>query len=280
MSQPEESGQHPQIFGREAESAQLRTALETVLTGRHQIVFISGEPGIGKTTLVETLLTDLPVETPLQVGYGQCIEQYGAGEAYLPILEAVSQLGQTLHSEELVDALRQRAPTWLVQLSSLIDATEREALQRQLQGTTKERMLREAAELMLLLTQQKPVILVLEDLHWCDASTLEWITYIAQRREPLPFLLIGTYRPADVVASEHPLRRVVQELQAKGQSQEIALAPPVGSGHWGLSDQPLCPDGSTRADSPRDSSAHGWKPAVHGQCAQLSDRSGAVPARR
>ena len=225
MLEAQEHPQSHQIFGRETELSRLQQCLGTVLAGKHQIVFITGEPGIGKTTLVDTLLARLPSNTPLAVGYGQCIEQYGAGEAYLPILEAVGQLCQTSENEQLVEALRQRAPTWLVQLSALIDSDEREALQRQLQGTTKERMLREAAELMTLLTKQHPVILVLEDLHWCDVSTLEWITYIAQRREPLPFLLIGTYRPADVVASEHPLRGVVQELQAKGQSQEIPLTP-------------------------------------------------------
>ena len=121
----------------------------------------------------------------MRIGHGQCIEQYGAGEAYLPLLEAVTRLCREPGGERLIEALRQYAPTWLVQLSSLIDSAEREALQRQLHGATKERMLREAVELMSLLTTRQGLVLVLEDLHWCDVSTVEWLSYLAQRPDPM-----------------------------------------------------------------------------------------------
>lgn len=86
-------------------------------------------------------------------------------------------------------------------------------------------MLREAVEVMNILTTRHGLVLVLEDLHWCDVSTVERLTYLAQRHDPMRLLLIGTYRPADVMASNHPLRGMLQELQAKGQCHHLGLTP-------------------------------------------------------
>ena len=213
------------IVGRTAEVKHLEQSLEAALQGQRQIIFVTGEPGIGKTTLVDAFLDQRDPSSDLWISRGQCIEHYGAGEAYLPLLEATNRLSQTADRSYLLAELRRHAPSWLVQLPSLTAPAEREALQQQLQGTTQERMLREAAEVIIRVTAQHGVILILEDLHWCDVSTLEWLAYIAQRREPMKLLLIGTYRPADVLAGEHPLRGVVQELRAKNQCEELPLAP-------------------------------------------------------
>ena len=80
----------------------------------------------------------------------------------------------------------------------------------------------EAAELF---TTTRALVLVLEDLHWSDVSTLDWVSYMARRREPSKLLILGTYRPADVLASNHPLHGVVQELQARQQCEELRLTP-------------------------------------------------------
>jgi predicted ATPase len=86
-------------------------------------------------------------------------------------------------------------------------------------------MLREMAEAAELFTTRRGLVLVLEDLHWSDVSTLEWLSYMARRREPAKLLILGTYRPADVLASGHPLRGVVQELQSRRQCNEVRLGP-------------------------------------------------------
>src|SRR4029453_1546218 len=78
---------------REAEFAGLRQGLTMALHGQRQVVFLSGEAGIGKTTLVDAFVTDIAPATAWWVGRGQCIDQYGAGEAYLPLLEALGQGG-------------------------------------------------------------------------------------------------------------------------------------------------------------------------------------------
>src|SRR5437667_8530102 len=152
-SQPALSTQHPapNLVGREAEIAQLHRWLEKALAGERQLVFITGEPGIGKTTLVEAFLQSLEprgqpesgvwspesgvgagdsalrdsglsnslreadprrqtLDASLWIGHGQCIEHYGAGEAYLPVLEALGRLCREPRGKRLVELLNQYAP--------------------------------------------------------------------------------------------------------------------------------------------------------------------------
>ena len=217
----------PGIVGREDELSQLSHALDRALAGERQIVFVAGEPGIGKTTLVDAFLSQASAQSArgrVLVGHGQCVEQYGAGEAYLPLLEAIGRLGRETAADDIRTVLRRYAPTWLVQLPALVHEDERAALRQQAQGATQARMLREMAEALEAVTTDQPLVLVLEDLHWSDTPTLELLTAIAQRREAAKLLILGTYRPADVLASEHPLRGVMQELQAHGQCEEIIVS--------------------------------------------------------
>src|SRR6058998_869005 len=159
----------------------------------------------------------------LWIGHGQCIEHYGAGEVYLPVLEALGRLCREPEGKRLVELLNQHAPSWLVQMPELLSTAELEVLQRKVAGTTRERMLREMAEAMEALTAERPLVLWLEDLHWSDYSTLDWLAFVARRREPARLLVIGTYRPVEVIAREHPLKGVKQELQLHGYCGEQPL---------------------------------------------------------
>jgi predicted ATPase len=155
--------------------------------------------------------------------HGQCIEQYGAGEAYLPVLEALGRMGRQPEGARLIAILEQYAPTWLVQLSTLLSAAELEAVQRRVQGATRERMLREIAEAVERLNTEHPLVLVLEDLHWSDSSTVELLAMLARRREKAQLLVLGTYRPVELIVTNHPLKAVKQELIARGQGSEVLL---------------------------------------------------------
>ncbi len=119
--------------------------------------------------------------------------------------------------------LSRYAPTWLMQMPALMNDSEFEALQRKVQGATRERMLREMAEAIEALTAERSLILMLEDIHWCDPSTLDLLSLLAQRRGPARLFVLATYRPADVVVSGHPLRALKQELQVHGQCEELPL---------------------------------------------------------
>ncbi|MBI3301446.1 MAG: AAA family ATPase [Deltaproteobacteria bacterium] len=201
----------------------MREWLEKALHGERQIVFVTGEAGIGKTTVVAAFLQQAATAGGLWMAQGQCIEHYGAGEAYLPVLTALGQLCREPRHERLVEVLSQYAPTWLVQMPALLNAADFETLQRKTQGVTRERMLREMAEAVEAITTEQPLVLWLEDLQWSDVSTLDWLAFIARRREQARLLVIGTYRPVDVIVREHPLKAVKQELQVHGQCAELPL---------------------------------------------------------
>src|SRR5436305_1738196 len=82
----------PLLVGREAEVTQLHGYLARALRGERQVVFVSGEAGMGKTTTVDAFLASLAADTSLWVARGQCIDHYGSGEAYLPVLDALGRL--------------------------------------------------------------------------------------------------------------------------------------------------------------------------------------------
>ena len=218
------------IVGRAPELGQLHAWLENALAGERQLIFVTGEPGIGKTTVVETFLDSVGAPRGVTgsgesvlIGRGQCVEHFGAGEAYLPVLEALGRLCRTVAGGEVIALLRQQAPTWLVQMPSLLSAAELEELQRRTAGVTRERMLRELAEAVEVMAAQRAVILRFEDLHWSDVSTLDWLASVARRHEQARLLIIGTYRPVEVLTREHPLKGIKQELQLHGQCEELAL---------------------------------------------------------
>ena len=213
------------LIGREVELRQLHGWLQKALSGERQIVFVIGEPGIGKTALVEAFLQQVASDQGVWIGRGQCIEHYGAGEAYLPVLEALGRLCCTPGHERFLTALQQYAPTWLWQMPALISPSDLEALQRRILGATQERMLREMAEAMEAVAAQQPLILWLEDLQWSDFATLDLLTYLARRSGLARLLAIGTYRPVDVIVRGHPLREVKQELQVHSRCQELPLEP-------------------------------------------------------
>ena len=108
-------------------------------------------------------------------------------------------------------------------MPAFVKETELKTLQEKAQATTRERMLREMAEAVETLSAESGLVLVLEDLHWSDSSTLELIAYLAQRRMRARLLVIGTYRPTEVIIEEHPLKGIKQELQARAQCTELRL---------------------------------------------------------
>jgi predicted ATPase len=201
----------------------MQSWFQHTLAGQRQAIFVTGEPGIGKTTIINAFLETTSRIPGLLVARGQCLEQYGSGEAYLPVLEGFSRLCRSATGNRVIDILRQHAPAWLAQISSLLPQSEREILQKQVAGSTRERMLREMAEAIEALTSGAPLLLVLEDLHWSDYSTLDLLSHLARRRDPARLLIIGTYRPVDVVLGDHPLKSVKRELQAHGLCQELPL---------------------------------------------------------
>jgi predicted ATPase/DNA-binding XRE family transcriptional regulator/energy-coupling factor transporter ATP-binding protein EcfA2 len=209
------------FVGREDALSRMQGWFERARDGECQVVFVTGEAGIGKTTLLEAFARSVTSEPKLRICSGQCLAQYGMSEAYLPVLDAIGQLCR--EDPWVVDVLRVHAPMWLMQLPSVVTPSDRERFGREGVSTTRERMLREMGEALDALTARATLVLVLEDLHWSDFSTLDLISYVARRRRAAHLMLVGTYRPAELIASGHPLKTVKQELLAKQQCDELQL---------------------------------------------------------
>jgi DNA-binding SARP family transcriptional activator len=205
---------------RDAELRTLRTALARALAGRRGVVAVCGEPGVGKTTLVEAFAHEATEREGVLVTTGQCVEHRGPGEPYLPVLEAISTLASGADKDRVVTELARRAPTWLNELPWLLDADDMESLRQRILGATRERMLREMTEALEALAVERPIVMVLEDLHWADPSTLDLIGAIARRRRPARLLILVTYQPADESAGA---QKLVHDLALRASCTEIQL---------------------------------------------------------
>jgi predicted ATPase len=211
------------LVGRRGEVEAIEQWHQRAAQGTRQLVFLSGEAGIGKTTVVEMVLARLGTESGVRIARSQCVEHYGEGEPYLPLLEALGQLSRGPQHPTVLAVLRRYAPLWLGQLLGVLSEAELAHLQRQVQGATAARMLRELAEVLEVLTAEVPLVLVLEDLQWSDHATVEALAYVAQRRGPARLLVLGTYRPVEVALRAHLLRGLVQELCGRGYAVERRL---------------------------------------------------------
>ena len=209
---------HGEFVGRSAELATLQQAWERASEGRRRVAWVAGEPGIGKTALIEHFVAGLG---DIACARGSCVQSFGAGEPYHAVLEALAELGR--HDDTVAPLLRAVAPTWLLQLPWLSTAELREALLRELVGVHPERMLREMGEFLDRYTEHRPLLLVTEDLHWADRATTQLIDYVARRRGPARLMWLSSFRLTEVIALDHPLGGLRNELRLSGLCEEIVL---------------------------------------------------------
>ncbi|HEY7205006.1 MAG TPA: AAA family ATPase [Methylomirabilota bacterium] len=214
----------PAFVGRQAELARLDEGLRLAAQAARQLVFITGEAGIGKTTLVEEFLRSAAEHDPgLTILHGRCIQQHGQREPYMPVLDALERALRSPLGEALIPQFRRLAPCWYAQIPSLLSEGEPPGWGAAMMGAAPQRMLREIGVFLESMAARSTVILVLEDLHWSDHATTDLFSFLAERRDPARLLIIGTYRPAEVITHEHPIREVRQALRTHGRAVDLAL---------------------------------------------------------
>src|SRR3984957_11339406 len=212
------------LVGRDGVLELLRETWQRALSGERQIVLITGEPGIGKTALVEEFQRQVAVgERSVRIVHGQCTEGYGSREAYGPMLDALGQLCRGPQAEPIIQTLFTEAPTWLAQLPTLLTREHRATLQREILGATRERMVREIGEALDSITAETALLLLFEDLQWVDDSTVDLISALARRRTPAKLMLLATCRPLDAESASHSLRGRIPDLLVHRLCREIAL---------------------------------------------------------
>jgi DNA-binding winged helix-turn-helix (wHTH) protein/tetratricopeptide (TPR) repeat protein len=208
------------FIGRRAPLERLQESWRRAARGQRQLVWVAGDAGVGKSTLLETFAT---TSGAAAIAQGQCVEQYGSGEPYLPVLQALGDL--TREYPELAAIMRSVAPTWLLQLPWLLGEADRAVLAREMVGVSQERMVREFHELVARFTQKQPLLFVTEDLHWCDDATLRLMDHFARQRGPARVMWLGSFRLTQVIAEGHALQALRQELKLHRRCEEIVLDP-------------------------------------------------------
>ncbi|HWP42335.1 MAG TPA: AAA family ATPase, partial [Blastocatellia bacterium] len=212
------------FVGREQELERLDELLDKAVEGQGRVIFITGETGIGKTSLAGRFVRRARASHPeLIFSIGRCLEQYGTGEAYLPFLEALGALLLSPEREPVASLLRTFAPTWCLQFPAAFAPDTLERLERETIGATKERMLREMGDALSQLARVSPVVMLIEDLHWADPSSTDLLRLLGARIERQRLLVVGTFRPEEVELGDHPLKNLRRELRAHNKCEEITL---------------------------------------------------------
>jgi DNA-binding winged helix-turn-helix (wHTH) protein len=218
---PMGAGGPPHFVGRAPELEWLRAALDEASLGQRQVVLINGPAGIGKTSLVRAFSNGL-LRGAASIAWGQCVDQCGSEEAYLPLIEALSRLGRGPDRARWLELLNQCAPSWVARLPSFRAVSS--APHAAPSGfASSEHMLCQLADALETFAQQDPLLLVLEDIQWADASTLSWLAYVARRTDPACLLVLCTFRPLEASRKTHPLSALKRALDRQSPRAELKL---------------------------------------------------------
>ena len=207
-----------ETVGRELEKAALRDEFTTAVSGRASMVCVSGEPGIGKTTLVEDFLYELQRGPSHLVARGRCSERLAGAEAYLPVLDALEDLLKDDPTGLIHASFDRNAPSWRRQVAPF-DTGPGAAPP----APSQERLKRELAAFIADISDTNPLVLFIEDIHWADASTVDLLAYVLTRLGNHRLLTIITFRPSELQLAQHPFLALKLDLQTKGIARELPL---------------------------------------------------------
>ncbi|HYB15223.1 MAG TPA: AAA family ATPase [Streptosporangiaceae bacterium] len=190
------------MVGRDDELGRLLTLLDDAEEGRSVVALVSGDAGVGKSRLIGEV-TQLAAGRGFTVLSGQCAE-LGDSVPYLPLADALRGAAQ---STGVRDALSSRPALGRL----LPEAGDGRQADEDRSGLARQQMFGGVLGLLAELAAATPVLLVLEDLHWADASTRDLVTFLSRMLHRERVALIGSYRTDDL-HRRHPLRPVVAEL--------------------------------------------------------------------
>ena len=221
QSRPQPGPQPGHIVGRRQELERLDGLLTQATQGDRQVIFVTGETGIGKTALIDLFCRQRCSEDQVCIARGQCVEGFAGKEAYYPVIEALGQLCSSNEGKKHAHVMQQKAPSWYTQLAAL-HSDSSAPITAPVRG---ERMLNEICDAIEAMASAKTLVFVFEDLHWADLSTLDLISALARRRQAARLMLLASYRPAEVSGGQHPLKRLKQDLVTHKLCTDVSLPP-------------------------------------------------------
>jgi predicted ATPase/class 3 adenylate cyclase len=209
------------FVGRESERAELRRHLDQAASGRGTVVMIGGEPGVGKTRLAEELAAEAR-QRGLLVLTGHCYEMEGA-LPYIAFVEMLEATARVVPASALREALGDSAPEVAKLMPELRRLFPDIAAPLELPPEQERRYLfNSMCEFLVRAGRVQPLLLVLDDLHWADDSTMLLLQHIAQRLSEMPVLILGTYRDVELDVGR-PLARALEGLLRQRLAHRIAL---------------------------------------------------------
>jgi ATP/maltotriose-dependent transcriptional regulator MalT len=202
------------LIGRAAELAELEAALAEAGDERPSLVFLAGESGVGKSRLLAELEQGA-TESGALVLTGDCVD---LGESELPYVPLVAALRPLARSGDpaLTEPVRTAVAPLLPGTARAPEATNEDNAQA--------RLFEGLLSLIDALGAERPVLLVIEDLHWADRSTRAAIAFLARSLVAERALVVGSYRP-DELHRRHPLRPLLGEVERNARVRRVALEP-------------------------------------------------------
>jgi DNA-binding SARP family transcriptional activator len=204
------------VIGRETEWARMQAVWQTALDGRARLLLLTGEAGIGKTRLLEDLLS-WASRQGVATAVAHCYGAEGA-LAYAPVTT-------WLRSDALQRRLIYLEPAWLREVARLIpDALARRPDLAQADPLTepwqRQRLFEALARAML--AGERPLLLAIDDLQWCDRDTLQWLHFLVRYEPRAPLLVAATVRDGEA-GGDRPLAALLDDLRRGGQLTELPL---------------------------------------------------------
>jgi DNA-binding SARP family transcriptional activator len=207
------------LIGRDGEWGTLLKGWKRVQRGSSQIVLIEGEPGVGKSRLAEEFLRWVVAQG------GGVLRGHGYdGRAGIPYEPVVEVLREALASPGLGGT----APEWLSEVTRLIPELRQRfpAIPELTPSDSAEgwRLFEGVAQLMLALAAERPLVVWLDDLHWCDGDSCNLLRFLSRRSEQAPILWLGTLSLGELERAA-PAARLCRVLRAKAHASVVALKP-------------------------------------------------------
>jgi DNA-binding CsgD family transcriptional regulator len=199
-----------EFVGRQQEMGKLKGVLEDALSGRGQLLMLMGEPGIGKTRTSQELAAYAEMQGA-QVLWGRCYEGEGA-PPYWPWVQPLKTYLERTSPEELRTDLGPGASDMgelLPELREKLPGLESPPALEPEQARF--RLFNSVTTFLKNVSQRKPLVLVLDDLHWADRSSLLLLQFLCQQLGDSPLLVLGTYRDVEVTP-QHPLSDTLAQL--------------------------------------------------------------------
>jgi DNA-binding CsgD family transcriptional regulator/tetratricopeptide (TPR) repeat protein len=211
----------PRLIGRAEELAQLGAALERARAGSPAAVLVAGEAGVGKTRLVAEFTTRATA-TGVSVLSGGCVALVEGELAYAPLAEALRGLVQRLEPAAVTRLLagdRGELDRLLPERGQADQSSARQDLEGEIGQA---RLFAVVHRVLARLAVDAPVVLVVEDLHWADRSSLAFLAYLIRTLREEHLLLVGTWR-SDELPRGHPVRRWLAEQHRSSRVEALEL---------------------------------------------------------